>query len=141
MLPIIILLPLVLGTCLVSWLKQFSRGATAFGAIGVSISSLALLLTQAKDVFNGQVLIQTWSWLPQLGLDFSFRLDSLGLLFSLLITGIGTLIYIYAYYYLSPKNSLSKLYMMLMLFMEPPLRLTAVEYAPPSAQASCFYQP
>ncbi|MEN3979685.1 monovalent cation/H+ antiporter subunit A [Acinetobacter sp. CWB-B33] len=116
-LPIIILLPLVLGTCLVSWLKQFSRGATAFGAIGVSISSLALLLTQAKDVFNGQVLIQTWSWLPQLGLDFSFRLDSLGLLFSLLITGIGTLIYIYAYYYLSPKNSLSKLYMMLMLFM------------------------
>ena len=117
MLPIIILLPLVLGTTLVSWLKQFSRGVTALGAIGVSLSSLTLLLTQAKAVFNGETIIQTWSWLPQLGIDLSFRLDALGLLFSLLITGIGTLIFIYAYYYLSPQNSLSKLYVLLMLFM------------------------
>lgn len=117
MLPIIILLPLVLGTTLVSWLKQFSRGVTALGAIGVSLSSLILLLTQAKAVFNGATIIQTWSWLPQLGIDLSFRLDALGLLFSLLITGIGTLIFIYAYYYLSPQNSLSKLYVLLMLFM------------------------
>ena len=116
-LPIIILLPLVLGTILIPWLKQFSRGATAFGAIAVSLSSLSLLLTQAKAVFNGQVILQTWHWLPQLGLNLSFRLDALGLLFALLITGIGTLIFIYAYYYLSPKNSLSKLYTLLMLFM------------------------
>ncbi|USE82976.1 monovalent cation/H+ antiporter subunit A [Acinetobacter tibetensis] len=116
-LPIIILLPLVLGTTLVSWLKNFSRGVTAFGAIGVSLSSLILLLTQAKQVFHGEVITQSWSWLPQLGIDLSFRLDALGLLFSLLITGIGTLIFIYAYYYLSPKNSLSKLYLLLMLFM------------------------
>ncbi|MEN8990857.1 monovalent cation/H+ antiporter subunit A [Avibacterium paragallinarum] len=116
-LPIIILLPLILGTTLVSWLKQFSRGVTALGAIGVSLSSLVLLLSQAPDVFNGKTIIQTWPWLTQVGIDFSFRLDALGLLFSLLITGIGTLIYIYAYYYLSPKNSLSKLYILLMLFM------------------------
>lgn len=116
-LPIIILLPLVLGTTLVSWLKQFSRGVTALGAIGVSLSSLILLLTQAKAVFNGKTIIQTWSWLPQLGIDLSFRLDALGLLFSLLITGIGTLIFIYAHYYLSPQSSLSKLYFLLMLFM------------------------
>lgn len=117
MLPIIILLPLVLGTTLVSWLKQFSRGVTALGAIGVSLSSFLLLLSQAPAIFDGAVITQTWSWLPQLGIDFSFRLDSLGLLFALLISGIGTLIYIYAYYYLNPKNSLSKLYLLLMLFM------------------------
>lgn len=116
-LPIIILLPLVLGTTLVSWLKQFSRGVTALGAIGVSLSSFLLLLSQAPAIFDGAVMTQTWSWLPQLGIDFSFRLDSLGLLFALLISGIGTLIYIYAYYYLNPKNSLSKLYLLLMLFM------------------------
>ena len=116
-LPIIILLPLVLGTILVSWLNKFSRGVTAFGAIGVSLTSFILLLTQAKEVFNGATLSESWSWLPQLGIDLSFRLDALGLIFALLITGIGTLIYIYAYYYLSPKNSLSKLYVLLMLFM------------------------
>ncbi|MEJ5032402.1 monovalent cation/H+ antiporter subunit A [Acinetobacter sp. MYb177] len=116
-LPIIILLPLILGTTLVSLLKQSSRRLTAFAAIGVSMTSLGLLLTQAREVFNGAVITQSWSWLPQLGIDFSFRLDALGLLFALLISGIGTLIYIYAYFYLGPKNSLNKLYLLLMLFM------------------------
>ncbi|MDR0236424.1 monovalent cation/H+ antiporter subunit A [Acinetobacter sp.] len=116
-LPIIILLPLILGTTLVLWLKQFSRGVTALGAIGVSLSSFVLLLTQAKTVLNGHAILEQWQWLPQIGIDFSFRLDALSLIFSLLITGIGTLIYIYAYYYLNPKNSLSKLYSLLMLFM------------------------
>ncbi|MFH7808265.1 monovalent cation/H+ antiporter subunit A [Acinetobacter sp. BSP-153] len=116
-LPIIILLPLILGTTLVSLLKQSSRRLTAFAAVGVSMTSLGLLLTQARDVFNGAVITQSWSWLPQLGINFSFRLDALGLLFALLISGIGTLIYIYAYFYLGPKNSLNKLYLLLMLFM------------------------
>ncbi|AYA69982.1 monovalent cation/H+ antiporter subunit A [Acinetobacter sp. WCHA55] len=116
-LPIIILLPLILGTTLVSLLKQSSRRLTAFVAVGVSMTSLGLLLTQAREVFNGAVITQSWSWLPQLGIDFSFRLDALGLLFALLISGIGTLIYIYAYFYLGPKNSLNKLYLLLMLFM------------------------
>ena len=117
MLPIIILLPLILGTTLVSLLKQSSRRLTAFAAVGVSMTSLGLLLTQAREVFNGAVITQSWSWLPQLGIDFSFRLDALGLLFALLISGIGTLIYIYAYFYLGPKNSLNKLYLLLMLFL------------------------
>ncbi|UIZ96697.1 monovalent cation/H+ antiporter subunit A [Acinetobacter johnsonii] len=116
-LPIIILLPLILGTTLVSLLKQSSRRLNAFAAVGVSMTSLGLLLTQAREVFNGAVITQSWSWLPQLGIDFSFRLDALGLLFALLISGIGTLIYIYAYFYLGPKNSLNKLYLLLMLFM------------------------
>ncbi len=68
-------------------------------------------------MLGGASIQQSWDWLPQLGINLSFRLDALGLLFSLLITGIGTLIYIYAYYYLGPKNSLSKLYLLLMLFM------------------------
>ncbi len=68
-------------------------------------------------MLGGASIQQSWDWLPQLGINLSFRLDALGLLFSLLITGIGTLIYIYAYYYLGPKNSLSKLYTLLMLFM------------------------
>jgi len=116
-LPIIILLPLILGTTLVAQLQRISRGMTALGAIGISLSCFILLLTQAETVLQGNTLQQSWDWLPQLGINLSFHLDALGLLFGLLISGIGTLIYIYAYYYLSPKNSLSKLYQLLMLFM------------------------
>ncbi|MPW45696.1 monovalent cation/H+ antiporter subunit A [Acinetobacter guerrae] len=123
-LPIIILLPLILGTTLVALLQRFSREATALGAIAVSLTSFGLLLTEAKQIFAGAAIQQNWDWLPQLGLNLSFRLDALGLLFSLLITGIGTLIYIYAYYYLSPRNSLAKLYMLLMVFMSAMLGIS-----------------
>lgn len=67
-------------------------------------------------MLGGASIQQSWDWLPQLGINLSFRLDALGLLFSSYYR-IGTLIYIYAYYYLGPKNSLSKLYLLLMLFM------------------------
>ena len=107
-LPIIILLPLILGTTLISQLQRISRGVTALGAIGISLSCFILLLSQAETVLQGHAIQQSWNWI---------RLDALGLLFGLLISGIGTLIYIYAYYYLSPKNSLAKLYQLLMLFM------------------------
>ena len=80
-LPIIILLPLILGTTLVSLLQRFSRGVTAL-AIGVSLTSFGLLLTQARTVLGGASIQQSWDWLPQLGINLSFRLDALGLLFS-----------------------------------------------------------
>ena len=34
--------------------------------------------------------VQHIDWIPSLGVNFDFRLDGLSLLFSLLITGIGT---------------------------------------------------
>ena len=123
-LPIIILLPLILGTTLVLWLSKFSRGITALAAISVSLSCFILLLSYAKQVFTGTAISQSWQWLPQVGIDLSFRLDALGLIFALLITGIGTLIYIYAYYYLNSKNSLSKLYALLMMFMSAMLGIS-----------------
>lgn len=123
-LPIIILLPLILGTTLVLWLSKFSRGITALAAISVSLSCFILLLSYAKQVFTGTAISQSWQWLPQVGIDLSFRLDALGLIFALLITGIGTLIYIYTYYYLNSKNSLSKLYALLMMFMSAMLGIS-----------------
>jgi multicomponent K+:H+ antiporter subunit A len=114
---LIVLLPLVLGTSLSWWLERFSRTYSALLAGLISASCFGLLLSQSPAIFAGQTLLQHWSWLPDLGLMLSFRLDGLALLFSLLISGIGTLIIIYAYYYLSDKNSLGKLCSLLMLFM------------------------
>ena len=117
MLPLIILVPLILGTTLVPALQRISRGMTALGAIGISLCCFLLLLSQTTSVLQGNSLVQHWDWLPQAGIHLSFKLDALGLMFALLISGIGTLIMIYAYYYLSAKNSLAKLYQLLMLFM------------------------
>ncbi|MFA7667802.1 MAG: hydrogen gas-evolving membrane-bound hydrogenase subunit E [Burkholderiaceae bacterium] len=48
-------------------------------------------------------IVQQVHWIPSLGITLSFRLDGLALIFALLITGIGTTIFLYAAVYL-PKN-------------------------------------
>ncbi|KFL15512.1 cation:proton antiporter [Geobacillus stearothermophilus] len=61
---------------------------------------------------------QTIPWIPSLGMDFQVYMDGLGLLFSLLITGIGSLVVLYSTYYLpKEKEKLGHFYVYLLLFM------------------------
>lgn len=113
---LIILLPLLLGTTAVWWLAKWSRLATAVFAVFVSSSCFLLLLMQVPMLQHGAVTA-TWVWLPSLGIDITLRLDALSAMFALMISGIGCLVLIYAYYYLDKKNSIAKLYSLLMLFM------------------------
>ncbi len=63
-------------------------------------------------------LLYTVSWIPSLGIDFSVYLDSLSLLFALLITGIGALVVFYSIFYMSKtREKLHLFYSYLMLFM------------------------
>ncbi len=59
----------------------------------------------------------TYKWIPSLGINLNFKLDGLSLLFSLLITGIGSLIYFYASYYLKHHPYLNRFFCYLTLFM------------------------
>lgn len=56
-------------------------------------------------------------WVPSLGIAFDFKLDGLALLFALLITGIGTLVYWYASYYLKGHVYIHRFFSFLGLFM------------------------
>src|SRR5690554_698060 len=55
------------------------------------------------DVMELDAVVQHVHWIPSLGITLSFRLDGLALVFALLITGIGTAIFLYASAYL-PRN-------------------------------------
>jgi len=58
------------------------------------------------------------SWIPSLNVDFSVYLDSLSLLFALLICGIGTLVVFYSIFYMSKeREKLHLFYAYLLLFM------------------------
>lgn len=57
------------------------------------------------------------AWAPSLHLSLSFNLDGLGLLFALLITGIGTLIVLYASRYLEGHPRAGRFYASLFSFM------------------------
>jgi multicomponent K+:H+ antiporter subunit A len=113
----IVLLPLLLGTLLCVWFGRRSRLLTALAALAVTLGSIVLLLQGAPAVFAGESVMNFWPWVPDIGLNLGFRLDGLSLMFALLITGIGVLIIIYAYYYLAPEDSPAKFYSLMMLFM------------------------
>ncbi|WP_029030107.1 hydrogen gas-evolving membrane-bound hydrogenase subunit E [Salinarimonas rosea] len=48
-------------------------------------------------------IVEVVPWVPSLGIDLTFRLDGFSLLFALLITGIGTLVTLYAASYMAEK--------------------------------------
>ncbi len=117
MLLIIVLLPLLLGTTATLWLDTRSRLLTALVAGAVTAASLGLLLWHAPAVLAGQVFTNAWAWVPEIGLNLTFRLDGLSLMFAGLILFIGLMIVIYAHFYLSAKDSVAKFFSEMMLFM------------------------
>ena len=74
-------------------------------------------------VSRGEVPTQVIQWVPSLGVDLSFRLDGLALLFCLLITGIGTMVFLYTSYYLKGHTYLDRFYGYLSVFMAAMLGL------------------
>lgn len=62
-------------------------------------------------------LTVTAPWAPELGLSLSFHFDGLGLLFATLVTGIGTLIVLYAIGYLGDHPLAGRFQLTLFAFM------------------------
>ncbi|MFE3972487.1 MULTISPECIES: Na+/H+ antiporter subunit A [unclassified Peribacillus] len=67
---------------------------------------------------QGDIITERAAWIPSLGIHIDFYVDGLGLLFALLITGIGSLVVLYSVFYLSKeKEKLNQFYVFLLLFM------------------------
>lgn len=77
-----------------------------------------LLATMAPDVAPlGASVRESYPWVPTLDINLSLRLDGLSLLMSMLISGIGAVIFIYAGGYLKGHPHLGRLYAYLLMFM------------------------
>lgn len=67
---------------------------------------------------DGQTVTRTLEWIPSLGINFIAHVDGLGLLFAMLITGIGALVVLYSIFYLAKeKEALHNFYVYLLMFM------------------------
>jgi multicomponent K+:H+ antiporter subunit A len=111
---VIILLMPFLGVPLV--VAARSRRAAAWLTAGVMAIALAAAAPLAPDALAGRVALVRLPWLPEWNLDLAFRLDGLGLLFVLLILGIGLLIVLYAAYYMPETDRLGRFYALLLSF-------------------------
>ncbi len=65
----------------------------------VMAALFAWLLSALPSIQAAGVIEQTIAWLPAAGISLSFYLDGLALLFGLIISGVGALIFFYAGYY------------------------------------------
>ncbi|MGH6610844.1 MAG: proton-conducting transporter membrane subunit, partial [Burkholderiaceae bacterium] len=115
-LPLIVLLPLI-AAWLPAVMVRRSRSASAWATAIVTAAALGLLLPLAPRVMAGEVIEAGWQWMPAIGLNATFRLDGLALMFALLILGIGLLVILYARYYLAERDPMGRFYAFLLLFM------------------------
>jgi len=75
------------------------------------------------DISNQNFIQETYQWIPSLGVNLSFTLDGLSLLFSLMITGVGALVFAYTSAYMKGNAYLDRFYGYLSIFMAAMLGL------------------
>ncbi|NBB78098.1 MAG: DUF4040 domain-containing protein [Verrucomicrobia bacterium] len=81
--------------CLLIFAREFQRGTSGLGV---------------------DPNVVTWSWVPSLDVNLGFFLDGFGLLFALLISAVGTMVFLYAGGYLADSPKLGRFYGWIGLF-------------------------
>ena len=99
------------------------KGSNVYILTILPLSLFVFFAGHIGTVSGGDVPTQVIQWVPSLGVDLSFRLDGLALLFCLLITGIGTMVFLYTSYYLKGHTYLDRFYGYLSVFMAAMLGL------------------
>ncbi|HEV7382092.1 MAG TPA: Na(+)/H(+) antiporter subunit A, partial [Dyadobacter sp.] len=114
------LLTILIGlitSCLLIPLGKYFRSSLSVLLALVPAALFIFFASHIPEISEGRILYESKKWVPSLGINFDFRLDGLSLLFSLLITGIGSLIFVYASAYLKGHRYLDRFYGYLCLFM------------------------
>lgn len=116
--PLLILIALpFIGSVIAAFMPATARNREAWLAGGVALVCLLLVAWLYPQVADGGVVRFTVDWLPELGLNFSLRLDGLAWLFATLILGIGVLVALYARYYMSSQDPVPRFFSFLLAFM------------------------
>jgi len=97
-------------------MNSAGRQACAGVTFMVTLVALVGLLTHLPAVLAGELVTARVDWIPQLGLNLTLMLDSLGFFFACLILGIGLLIIAYARSYLSRYDHMGEFFTYLLLF-------------------------
>jgi len=117
--PLLILLITLpfLSSLIAGFLPANARNAEAWLAGAVALAGTVLVATWYPDVADGGVVRYRAEWLPQLGIEFSLRMDGFAWLFAGLVSGIGLLVVLYARYYMSPEDPVPRFFSFLLAFM------------------------
>ncbi|MEL6574716.1 MAG: hydrogen gas-evolving membrane-bound hydrogenase subunit E [Pseudomonadota bacterium] len=82
----------------------------------LALLAFSFFLQFLPGVAGGEVFTWTRPWISALDIAFAFRIDGLGLVFALLITGIGSLVFLYTAGYFRTDPRVGRLLTLLFLF-------------------------
>jgi multicomponent Na+:H+ antiporter subunit A len=102
---------------------KFFRGKPAILSAIIPLSLFVYFVGFIKEVSGGRIIRESYDWVPSFGANLGFTLDGLSLLFSLMITGIGFLVFVYTSIYLKGHQYLDRFYGYLSIFMAAMLGL------------------
>jgi multicomponent Na+:H+ antiporter subunit A len=94
---------------------------------GVQLGAFVFLFFQIQEVVSSGPIYQYYSWIPELGLHLELKLDALSLIFGLLITGIGALVFLFAFPYMKSYEGRGRFSVFLFLFSGAMLGLVFAE--------------
>ncbi len=113
---LIVLLPF-LGSLCAAFLRSSARNAEAWLAGLVALAVSVLVASLYPQVVADGVVRLTVPWAPVLGLDFQLRMDGFAWLFAMLVAGMGTLVVLYARYYMSADDPVPRFFSFFLAFM------------------------
>lgn len=128
MLLAVLLLHLVLGIVLLGAGQRLGARAFLVAAVAPALTVVALGL-RARDLVRGDAVTSTVDWVPQLELSIDLRLDTVGLVLALIVSGVGLLVCVYAVGYFShPGPAIGRLAGLLTLFAGAMLGIAASDH-------------
>ncbi|MBA1295769.1 monovalent cation/H+ antiporter subunit A [Pseudomonas lurida] len=113
---VLLLLPFI-GSCLAALLPHNARNTESLLAGLVALVGSVQVALLYPQIAHGDVIHEEFMWLPSLGLNFVLRMDGFAWLFSMLVLGIGTLVSLYARYYMSPDDPVPRFFAFFLAFM------------------------
>ena len=113
-----IFIPVIIAIFLPFLFKKIRAIHTGWFVLLVPLALLGYYISFVKTTMNGNTAISTFEWIPSLNISFTSYLDGLSILFSILITGIGSLVVLYSIFYLDKtREQLHNFYIYLLMFM------------------------
>ena len=113
-----IFIPMLVAILVPLLYKRMNNIHTGWFVLAVPVTLAVIYTTYIAQVAKGEVFTAELPWIPSLDISIISYLDGLSLLFSLLFTGIGSLVVLYSIFYLDKhKEKLHNFYVYLLLFM------------------------
>ncbi|WP_435526188.1 Na+/H+ antiporter subunit A [Microbacterium elymi] len=101
----LLLAAFALAPLVLPWLVHLLGPRAFYAAAAVPIVAFVHTALQAPDVLAGRIPFEEYHWIPSLSVSISLRMDTLGWIMALIVTGVGALVLLYCRWYFEPVRT------------------------------------